>query len=230
MWKAVFVVLGAMFGGVVVWFGSWPGLALFGVLEGDAKGGRYAIAIGVLVFSLLGFWRGSALDARRGCRTPPQKWQAVFAVLGAVVGYIIGWIGFSAVLAAIGLRDNAMYAIAFLVGIPVAGAAFSLVGLRFGSVLDGRSQHNASPQKWKQVLTTLGTATGPFIGYYCVHSLVYVSMGGDCWRGFFAGMHGLAQGVPTGGILLCLLGLCLGSALDERSRRKDSPIEDSGFA
>jgi len=225
MWKAIFVLLRAVVGWTGVWFGSWPGLALWGVAVGHAKDFRLGVPLGVLVFSLIAFWLGARLDRRAGRDEAPQMWQAVFTVLGAVIGYVIGWIGFLALFSTIGLRGKTTDAIAFLVGIPVAGAAFCLLGLRFGSVLDGRSQHNASPQRWKLVLSTLGAATGPFVGYYCVHHLVLLSMGGDCWRGFFAGMHGLVQGVPTGGILFCLLGLCLGSILDARSRRQASQTE-----
>ena len=230
MWKAIFVVLGAVVGWIVVWFGSWPGLALFGVSGGHAETFRFGLPLGVLMFSLHGFWLGSLLEKRAGRDEALQKWQAVFAVLGAVVGYVIGGFGFMVVFSAIGIRGGVPEMLAFFVGIPVAGAAFSVSGLRFGSVLDGRSQHNASPQKWKLVLTTLGAAIGPFVGHYCAYSLLYESMGGDRMGRFLAAIHSLLQGAPSGGIVFCLLGLCLGSALDERSRRKNLQIENTDSA
>lgn len=215
MWKPVFVVLGAFVGGAVVWFVAWPGLALFGVQEFKAKDVRYAVPLGVLVFSLFGFWLGTALDSRARSNEHRQTWAAVFAVLGTVVGYVIGVLACWPALAVIGLKGDAVWMIQ-LFGAVVGGAVFCLLGFWLGSLRDRRMGYSDSPQEWTRVAAGLGAAVGPIIGYAAVYGLTFVSMGGDCWRRFGASAAGLFFGAPIGGILFCLLGFCLGSTLDER--------------
>lgn len=225
MWKAVFVVLGALTGWIVVWFGSWPGLALFGVQMGHAKDFRVCVALGVLVLSLHGFWLGSVLDARAGRATSPLKWKAVFAVFGALFGVVIGGFGSMVVFSALGLKGKAVEALAWLLAMPAAAAASCALGFRLGSLLDGRAGRQQSPHKWKALFAALGAAIGPVAGSYAVIAYVNAAMRGDCMRGLAAVGMVFVQGAPIGSILLCLLGFCVGSAMDERRRGKDSRAE-----
>jgi len=71
---------------------------------------------------------------------------------------------------------------------------------------------------WKAVFTVLGAVVGPVTGYFSAYYLVFLRMAGDCYRRPFSQMAGLFLGVPTGAILFCLLGFCVGSVLDGRSR------------
>ena len=226
MWKAVFVVLGAIVGflgsflaGAAIAFVSDPpggldgGVALWIWLVGTL--------IGVPGFSLLGFRQGCVLDARAGREDSPQTRKADFAVLGAVGGYFIAGVGSRCLAYAFGLKGDAAMAI-FLFGIlPVCGAAFSLLGFRLGSALDRRARQTDSPQKWQATFTAIGAAVGPVVGFFTVYHLVG-PRGGE-YGNLVAFLAGLLLGVPIGGSLFCLLGLCLGSALDRRSPRNGVP-------
>jgi len=116
-------------------------------------------------------------------------------------------------------------ALVWFFALPVAAAAFSVLGFRLGALLDGPAGREPSPQKWKLLFTALGAAMGPAIGSYAVIAYVNATMPGDCMRGVAALGMVFLQGAPIGCIVFCLLGLCLGSALDERSRRKNLQIE-----
>jgi hypothetical protein len=231
MRKALFVVLGAAVGyvvpilaGVAVAYAlellaSWPGRSgPVGGHSGAADWIRWiGVPPGVLVFSLLGFWLGSRWDRRAGRDEAPQTWQAVFAVLGALVGYVMACFLCWLVHAATGIRVEPG-TVFFWSIVSACGAGFSLLGFRLGSMLDERTKRNHSPKNWKATMAALGAALGPVIGFFAVYSISFMSTTGDCMRGFGAFFAGLLHGAPIGGILFCLLGLCLGSALDERSR------------
>jgi hypothetical protein len=243
MWKTAFVVLGAAVGyvgpivvGAALHYAmelaaSWPGRS--GPVGGHSEAADWirwiGVPLGVLVFSLIGFWRGSRLDRRAGRDEAPQTWKAVLAVLGALVGYVMACFLCWFVQAATRLRVEPDTVIFFAI-LSAGGAAISLLGFRLGSMLDERTKRSHSPQKWKATMTALGAAVGPVIGFFAIYCLSLVSNRGDCMRGFGAFFTGLCHGAPIGGILFCLLGLCLGSALDERSRRDDLQIDNSNSA
>jgi len=71
---------------------------------------------------------------------------------------------------------------------------------------------------WKAVFAVLGAVIGPVIGYFSAYYLVFLRMAADCYRRPFSQMAGLSLGAPIGAILFCLLGFCVGSVLDPRSR------------
>ena len=153
-------------------------------------------------------------------------WKALLALLGAMAGYAIGCFGSQAVFAVIGLkRDAADAAMAVMIffSIPAGGAVFSLLGFWFGCRLDARSPHTDSPRKWKAVFASLGAAVGPLIGFGALYYYVFLhGERGDHWRELDALGAGLFCGVPVGGILFCLLGLCFGCVLDGRLRHDGS--------
>ena len=240
MWKTIFVVVGAVFGyvgpivvGAALHYAmelaaSWPGRS--GAVGTHSEASDWirwiGVPLGVLVFSLLGFWLGSRWDRRAGRDEAPQKWKSLFAVLGALIGYVMACFLCWFVQAATGIRVEPGTVIFFPI-LSAGGAAISLLGFRLGSILDARTKRSHSPEKWKAAMAALGAALGPVVGFFAVYSISFASTTGDCWRGFGAFLAGLLHGAPIGGILFCLLGLCLGSALDARSRRNDFQSSDS---
>jgi len=150
---------------------------------------------------------------------------AVFAVLGAVVGYLIGSLGSMLLVLALGLQETPPATVTIVCLTTLAAAAlFSLLAVRRGSGPDGRAQRTRSPQKWKGAMAALGAAVGPVIGFYATYGLILVSSQED-WRELVAIGAAVLYGAPIGCILFCLLGFCLGSALDRRSPRNDSQQE-----
>ena len=238
MWKTIFVVVGAVFGyvgpivvGAALHYAmelaaSWPGRS--GAVGTHSEASDWirwiGVPLGVLVFSLFGFCLGVRWDRQTGRDEAPQKWKAVLAVLGALVGYVMACFLCWFVQAATRIRVEPDTVIFFAI-LATGGAAISLLGFRLGSMLDERPKRSHSPQKWKATMTALGAALGPVIGFFAVYSIAIMSPPGDCWHKFGAFFAALLQGAPIGGIVFCLLGLCLGSALDERRGLNDSPIE-----
>lgn len=153
MWKAVFASVGAAVGPFV---GSLTGRFLM-VPPTVSRPPVYwlglppvyyfAVPIGGALFAFLGFWLGSTLDRRSGRRESTQKRKAAFTAFGAAVGPLIGfhavaqpcvlhtrlsghgneWRGLGALVAGA------------LVGVPVGGVLFCLLGLYLGAALDERS-------------------------------------------------------------------------------------------
>jgi hypothetical protein len=149
---------------------------------------------------------------------------AVFAVLGAVVGYLIGSLGSMLLVLAMGLQETLPATGIVCLTTLAAAALFSLLAVRRGSGPDGRAQRTRSPQKWKGAMAALGAAVGPVIGFLATYGLILVSSQED-WRELIAIGAAALYGAPIGCILFCLLGFCLGSALDRRSPRNDSQQE-----
>ena len=151
--------------------------------------------------------------------------KALLALLGAMVGYAIGFLGSQAVFAVIGLKigaADAVMAVSICFGIPAGGAVFSLLGFWLGCKLDARSRHTASPRKWTAMFASLGAAAGPLIGFGAFHYAALHGERDDHWHELDALAAGLFCGVPVGGILFCLLGFCFGCVLDGRLRHDGS--------
>ena len=169
-------------------------------------------------------------------------WKAVFVVAGAAVGYVgpivVGAaLSFAADLAAswpgrsgaVGGHSELADWIRWI-GVPLGVLVFSLFGFCLGARWDRRAGSDEAPQKWKATMAALGAAIGPVVGFFAVYCISLVSTTGDCWRKFGAFFAGLLHGAPIGGIVFCLLGLCLGEAMDARSRHNNLHIEDSDSA
>jgi hypothetical protein len=241
MWKAAFVVAGAVVGyvgpiavGAVLHYvmelaSSWPGRT--GPAAGYSGLANWirviGIPLGVLVFSLLGLRLGSRLDKRAGRDEARLQWRAVFCVLGALLGHVIGCFGSYFMLGAVGLKGDAVLWTTILLGIPAGGAVFAPLGIRLGYALDGQSQQSNAPREWKAPFASLGAAVGPVVGFYVVFFFAAKTVGQGEFGGLVAAAYGLLQGVPVGGIVVCLLGFCLGAALDERSRSNDTLDSES---
>ena len=75
-------------------------------------------------------------------------WKAVFAVLGGVVGPVVGY--FTAYyLTLVSEKGSCMdtflaNALGWVFGVPIGAVAFCFLGLGLGFMLDARSRHNGS--------------------------------------------------------------------------------------
>jgi hypothetical protein len=133
-------------------------------------------------------------------------WKVILVVLGAAVGYV-----------GMGLVEPWIHEVGFAIG----WAVFAGLGFWWGCVLDRRERGARTPQKWRGTFVTLGAALGSGIGYFV--GCYIIPPGRSEVHGPVDVAARLMLGVPVGAILFCLLGLCLGSVLDGRSRRNGPP-------
>lgn len=160
-------------------------------------------------------------------------WKAVFACVGAVVGPFVAWfagIFVADLLAAVVVapptpgRPPVYWLVLppiLYFAVPIGGALFALLGFCFGSGLDGGFEAVGASEKWRAVFAAVGAAIGPMIGLHAVARLSLRLSGHGGWKGLDALLKGIVSGLPIGGILFCLLGLCAGFLLDRRSRFSD---------
>ncbi len=175
--KATFVVLGAAVTAVIFWFGTWPGLGLFGVSMLAAARIRMWTFVPVLFGASIGYWRGSVLDARERSADSLDTIRALLTVSGGVIGYSVARFGGIKLLRAVGLwKDygDLPFNVVLFVGVPFFAAAFALIGFWLGSMRRRRQAQRDATFTWTTAFTVLGAVVGNLVamlGLYAVSNI-----------------------------------------------------------